>query len=136
MDIGVYVIALGSMVLGPKAPNSIKSSAHVDQNHIDLGSSMLLSYGDRNQQIAVLHCTIEAETSKSATIFGSKGTLQIHKPFWCPNKLTLKQVGQPDQDFDFPYVKKINEKNTHFNSLFLNFSLATFNAWSYNIVYK
>jgi len=105
LDIGVYVIALGSMILGPKAPSSIKSTAHVNADKIDLGASMILGYGDKNQQSAVLHCTIEAETSKSATIFGTKGTIQIHKPFWCPSEMTLKQVGQEkDQKFEFPYV--------------------------------
>jgi predicted dehydrogenase len=107
LDIGVYVIAFASMILGPSKPHSIKSTAHVNHDKIDLTSSLLLSYGNENQKVAYLHCTIEAETSKTAVVWGTNGSIHIHKPFWCPEKMTIKKPGHDDAEIHLAYVKWI-----------------------------
>jgi len=117
LDIGVYVIAFASMIFGPQKPNSIKASGNVDSNNVDHTTAIILTYG---KNIASLFCTIESETSKTATIYGSKGSITVQKPFWCPEKMILRKTGEEDQEFHIPHPQPsgaVKLEFTHGNAM-------------------
>ena len=106
LDIGCYLIAFSSMIFGGRKPNTIKAVGHLTSESIDLNSSIILTYGQNNEQAASLHCSVEVEGNKSVTIFGDKGRIVVHKPFWCPTTLSVYSNQHPDvaDIHEFPLV--------------------------------
>jgi predicted dehydrogenase len=99
LDVGIYPVALASMVLG--APNRITGLAHLGQTGVDEESAFILGYPQG--QLAVLYTAVRTSTPQEATLMGDKGQLRIHSPWWKPTKLTLAVAGQPEQVFDLPF---------------------------------
>jgi hypothetical protein len=69
------------MIFGPAMPDKIQASGHLTDEGVDISTSMLLSYGKSNERVAVLHCSVECEGSKTVTIYGTKGKIIVHR-FW------------------------------------------------------
>ena len=100
LDVGVYTIALASMVFG-MPPMKITSTANIAQTGVDEQSAMLLSY--RDGQSAVLSCSIRTQTSQQAVIAGTKGMIRIHSPFWSATTATISIEGKKDKTVKIPH---------------------------------
>ena len=100
LDVGVYTVALASMVYG-QPPARITSLTHLGSTDIDEQSAMLLGYEDG--QLAVLSCAIRTQTPQQAVIVGTKGTIRIHSPFWCATTATISIEGKEDETIKIPF---------------------------------
>lgn len=98
LDVGIYVLSMASMVLGPH-PVDIMSASHIGETGVDEQSGMILSYPDG--KLAVLSCAVRTSTAVEARIFGTEGSILLHSPFFKCGALTVKRGG--DEEFiDLP----------------------------------
>jgi predicted dehydrogenase len=99
LDLGVYPIALASMIMGP--PTSITSSAYLGKTGVDEQTGILLGYD--GGRISSLYCSIRADSAVEAVLTGTKGRIRIH-PWWIrPDTLTLVRAGEDDTTIELPY---------------------------------
>ncbi|MCE2412618.1 Gfo/Idh/MocA family oxidoreductase [Candidatus Poribacteria bacterium] len=98
LDVGVYTIALASMVFG--APAQIRSLAHIGETDVDEQASILLGYDAG--QIANLFCAIRTETPSEARITGTKGSIHIPE-FWQATSATLTRTGRDPVHIEIPF---------------------------------
>jgi predicted dehydrogenase len=110
-DIGLYPIFISLLVLG--MPSNIQATARITETDIDSFCAMLFEYSSGAR--AVLECTFESDTPTEAYIFGTKGTIKLHRRFHHANTLTLIQNGE-ETVFELPhsgigYIHEIEEVN-------------------------
>ena len=98
LDVGIYVTSFASMVLGPKAPQSVVSLAHLGETGVDEQSAFVLQY--ERGTLAVLTAAVRTQTVVEATIFGTDGKIKVHSPFYRSSRITLSVNGKEDQSFD------------------------------------
>jgi predicted dehydrogenase len=91
LDRGVYCLSLAFLLLGQ--PTEIMSTASLTPFGIDVHSTMLLRFG--SGATASLWCSLTADGSNSAAVFGTKGTLRLHPPFYRPYRLTATTSSTP-----------------------------------------
>jgi dihydrodiol dehydrogenase / D-xylose 1-dehydrogenase (NADP) len=90
LDVGIYVLALASMVMGG-SPVEIEAVAHIGETGVDEQSAMLCRY--RGGALALLSCAVRTQTPQEARIHGTAGS--IHIPgFWHATTATLQVYGQ------------------------------------------
>ena len=77
LDLGVYCLALASMVFGK--PKTIFSTVKMADSGVDARSTVLLEYDQGKTSILFQACDLE--TPGEALIVGNKGTIKLH-PFW------------------------------------------------------
>jgi predicted dehydrogenase len=99
LDVGVYTVALASMVF-EKPPTKVTSLAHIVQTGIDEQSAMVLGYQDG--QLASLSCAVRTQTPQEALIVGTKGRIKIHSPFWKGTAATISIEEGEDQVVEMP----------------------------------
>ena len=98
LDVGVYNVAMASMVLG-KQPSRITGMAHIGATGVDEQSAMVLGYDEG--QLAILSCAIRTSTPREARILGTEGT--IHIPgFWHATSATLDVSGKDAEQIEIP----------------------------------
>jgi len=100
LDVGVYPVALASMIFGP--PADIQTKAHLGKTGVDEQAAMIFSYADG--ALALLSTAITLDTPQVATIIGTEGSIQLHSPWWKPEALlTLTRAGAEPERIDVPY---------------------------------
>jgi len=77
LDLGVYCLALASMIFG--RPNNISSTIKMADTGVDQRSTVLLEYD--NAKAAVLLQALDLETPRQALIIGTEGSIKLH-PIW------------------------------------------------------
>ena len=100
LDVGIYPVALASMVLG--SPQSIASQATLGETGVDEQTAITFRYP--NGQLALLSCAIRTTTLHDAVIYGTHGHIRINPPWWSPSSLTLAVDGQAEQQFSFEQI--------------------------------
>ena len=98
LDVGIYVLSMASMVLGPH-PLDIMSATHIGETGVDEQSGMVLAYPDG--QLAVLSCAVRTSTPIEARILGTEGSILLHGPFFKCGALTVKRGGAEER-LDLP----------------------------------
>ena len=99
LDLGIYPIALASMIMGP--PSSITSAAHLGTTGVDEQTGVILGYD--GGQISTLYCSIRGDSAVEASLIGNMGRIHIH-PWWIrPDALTLSRDGHEDTIIKMPY---------------------------------
>ena len=99
LDVGIYPVALASMVFGP--PSRISSMAHIGETGVDEQGAMILGYPQG--QLAVLSTAIRTTTPHDAVIMGTEGNIRINPPWWQPTSLTLTRGREEATTIDLPY---------------------------------
>lgn len=84
-DIGVYPVQLACLVFNDEKPEKILTHGHLHTTGVDRTAHVLLGYKDGR----TAQCTItgECHLPNTATIYGTKGCLELAAPFWCPTSL-------------------------------------------------
>jgi len=100
LDIGVYVIALASMVLGPKLPEKILGQSTPLKTGPDATTVIQLAYP--SGKFANLSVTLRSVTPCEAWICGTKGRIKICSPFWCSMKIIVCKEGEQEKELEFP----------------------------------
>jgi predicted dehydrogenase len=98
MDTGSYGISWAYSLLGK--PEQVTSLAHFGESGADYTSACILKYSAG--QIVTITCSQVSFDYKDAIIFGSKGKIVIHDPWYKPTSMTLYIEGQKPRDFDMP----------------------------------
>jgi len=86
LDVGIYPISLTSLIM-EQAPQKILSKAHIGDTGVDEQSAMLFYY-DRGQ-MASLSCAVRTRTAQHSYIYGTRGYIHIHGPWWQLKKAVL-----------------------------------------------
>jgi predicted dehydrogenase len=97
LDLGVYPLALASMVLG--RPASIRAAGVTAPTGVDLQTAALLEYDDG--ALAVLAATLDATTPTVAALTGRDGRIEIEAPWYKPAAFTLV-AGDERARFAYP----------------------------------
>lgn len=87
LDRGVYLLSLAFDLLGE--PTQVSSQASIGSTGVDEQSAMVLNFKDG--KLALLSASLCARAANAATIVGTLGKIQIHDPFYCPEKISLTQ---------------------------------------------
>ena len=100
LDVGVYPISLASMVFGAE-PERIATLADIGETGVDEQAAAVMGYGAG--RIAIIWTAVRTSTPHETTILGTDGMIRIHRPSWCPTRMTLARSGQPDEDIELPF---------------------------------
>jgi predicted dehydrogenase len=98
LDIGVYPVSLASMVFG--SPSAITGATTLGPTGVDEQSAIILQHP--RGEMAVLSCTIQANTSMEIAFHGTKASLRIHAPAWKSTAMTLTRDGA-EELLKFPF---------------------------------
>lgn len=90
LDVGVYVLAMASMVFDGN-PVAVHALAHIGETGVDEQTAMVLSYEDG--ALALLSCAIRTGTPQQARIDGTDGSIDI-PDFWHATRATLAVRGE------------------------------------------
>lgn len=93
LDLGVYIIAFASSIIGP--PSTIRSVGTLAPTGVDDSATIALKT-DAGAQ-AALTTTFGAVTPVEATVFGSRGQLDVLAPFYGPTGLRLQLHGADEE---------------------------------------
>jgi len=88
MDLGTYPLTLASWVLGP--PEEVLATGSFDASGLNTQVAMALK--TTTGQLAALHITQLGNTPTTATIQGSKATIEIDGPFYQPGPFRVRGV--------------------------------------------
>ena len=90
LDVGVYPLALCLLIAGK--PDSITASGRLSASGADESCMAVLQYN--NGTTASAFSTLNAFTSLTAEIAGTKGNIIIHPAWYKSNALTLSCMGE------------------------------------------
>jgi len=93
LDIGVYPLFLSLHLLG--RPDHIVASGHLAPSGADDVCHAILGYHDGRS--AVISSTLTCQTSLTAEIAGTEGSIRIPSPWYKNDRLTWNRSGQPEQ---------------------------------------
>ncbi len=99
MDVGIYPIALATLILG--APSVVQSVAKLTEGGADIYANMLLQYP--GGQTAQLISSISFNTPLEATIIGTKGRIKIDNPWFKATDFTLILNDGTNEHFSMPH---------------------------------
>jgi predicted dehydrogenase len=91
LDMGVYPIAISQWVMKAQ-PKSVVALAHIGDTGVDELTTVLLKYEDN--VISQFHSSLLSNHVNDFFIYGSRGHIRIHPPFWATTKATLVTDGQ------------------------------------------
>ena len=95
LDLGVYCIALASMIFGK--PNTILSTVKMAETGVDERSTVILEY--ENANVAVLFQALDLEGPREALIVGTEGSIKLHSGWTAGSDYTLKLNNGTEKTF-------------------------------------
>jgi predicted dehydrogenase len=93
LDIGIYPLFLCLHLLGK--PDEIRAAGHLAASGADETCHALLTYSDGRS--AVVSSTLACQTSLTAEIAGTEGSIRIPTPWYKNDSLIWNRTGQPDE---------------------------------------
>ncbi|MBN1120753.1 MAG: Gfo/Idh/MocA family oxidoreductase [Anaerolineae bacterium] len=99
LDIGVYPIALASMIFGK--PRRIQSSARIGKTGVDEQNAMIFDY--EGGKLAVLDTTVTAATPCEAHVIGTNGRATVHGMWHEAPGYTITTPDGASEVFDMGY---------------------------------
>jgi predicted dehydrogenase len=92
LDLGVYLVSFGSMLLG--APDQIRTVSAAAPTGVDANTAMIARYP--GGAVGLYHCGLWANSPQVAIITGAGGTITVGTPFYQPDSFTLiPAAGEP-----------------------------------------
>ncbi|MHC5097858.1 MAG: Gfo/Idh/MocA family protein [Planctomycetota bacterium] len=96
LDLGIYCIALASMIFG--TPNTISSTVKMAETGVDERSTVILEY--ENAKVAVLFQALDLEGPREALIVGTEGSIKLHSGWTAGSDYTLKLNNGTEKTFN------------------------------------
>ena len=90
LDIGVYPISFGTMLLGE--PADVRALSTPAPTGVDANTAVIARYPDG--AVGLYHCGLLAESPQVATIIGTGGIITVGPPFYRPERFTLRRPGR------------------------------------------
>lgn len=100
LDVGIYPVYLSLLLLG--LPQEILAKAQMTKSQVDSFCTMVFNY--TNGAKAVLESSIESATPVEAYIYGSKGSIKMHKNFHHTKELTIHLEGEQPKSIPIEYI--------------------------------
>ncbi|MFN0215399.1 MAG: Gfo/Idh/MocA family protein [Saprospiraceae bacterium] len=104
LDLGIYPALLALSFFGKPEAENICAAASFTSTDVDESCAFTFQYP--NGQLAMCHSTIAANTSLTAHLYGTKGTIMLHPRWHHTKKITISQYeGRTEtfRDLDIPY---------------------------------
>lgn len=99
LDLGVYPVMLAYRFFGP--PDAITTSAVMGRTGVDEQDAIIFQYEGGQQ--AVLAASMRTDGARLATLGGPDGQIQIHRPWWKGQRLTLTHADKSTETIARPY---------------------------------
>ena len=90
LDIGVYPISFGAMLLGE--PEAVRALATPAPNGVDANTAVIARY--TGGAVGLYHFGLWADSPRVAVITGTGGIITVAPPFYRPERLTLQRPGR------------------------------------------
>jgi predicted dehydrogenase len=94
LDLGVYPVSFAQLLLGE--PDRVRADATLSPAGVDLTTGMVLGWD--SGAVALLSCSVEAESPVRATVAGTLGSIELPSPFFNPDRLVLRRSGHEAQE--------------------------------------
>ncbi|MGW7519883.1 Gfo/Idh/MocA family protein [Streptomyces sp. NPDC054796] len=98
LDLGTYPVALAHLLLGP--PDEVTAWSHLTPEGVDESTGAILGY--EGGAMAVLSCSIAADSARSAVVHGTEGRIDIPSDFFNPRGFVLTREGHEPESFPEP----------------------------------
>ena len=95
LDLGVYPISLGSMLLDE--PHEIRALTSRAATGVDANTAIVGRYA--HGAIGVYHCGLWADSPLTAAITGTDGSISIAAPFYRPQSFTIQKRSGASRTF-------------------------------------
>ncbi|XP_071522465.1 trans-1,2-dihydrobenzene-1,2-diol dehydrogenase-like [Panulirus ornatus] len=82
LDLGLYCVQFASLVMGGEKPAKVVAAGHLNYDGVDESASATLVYS--KGRLATLNSSIHCKLPCEGIIIGTKGTLKVNYPVWCP----------------------------------------------------
>jgi predicted dehydrogenase len=99
LDLGVYPVMLAYLFFG--APDTMVTTAVMGRTGVDEQDAIIFQYDDGRQ--AVLAASMRTDGARLATLGGPDGQIQIHRPWWKGERLTLTHADKSTETMARPY---------------------------------
>ncbi|MGW0549463.1 Gfo/Idh/MocA family protein [Streptomyces altiplanensis] len=93
LDLGTYPVSFAHLLLGP--PDRVAAWADLTDEGVDESTAMVLGYD--SGAMAVLSCSLAADSARSAVVHGTAGRIEIPADFYNPRSLVLRRDGHDPQ---------------------------------------
>jgi predicted dehydrogenase len=87
LDLGVYPISFGSMLLGQ--PDQVRALTTLAPTGVDANTAIIARYP--GGAVGLYHCGLWAPSPRTATITGSHGQITVGPPFYRPERFTVQR---------------------------------------------
>jgi predicted dehydrogenase len=98
MDVGIYPVFLSLLLLG--VPEKIRAMASFTHTGVDRVCGMLFDHKDGKK--AMLESSITTNTPTEAMIFGSKGSIKLHRRFFHTDTITITRSDNTEETIHMP----------------------------------
>ena len=118
LDRGIYALSFAIMLLGE--PLGFTTQATIGETGVDEQSAVILNFA--GGKLAIIHSNLRTYTTNEAIIFGTKGKIILHQPFYRSDKISLVQFEQPtapvSSDDSAPSLKEKVKQNPLLKQLY------------------
>ncbi|ATE52293.1 MULTISPECIES: Gfo/Idh/MocA family protein [Actinosynnema] len=105
MDLGLYPVSIAQMLLGD--PTTIQVTGSLAPSGVDAEAALLLGY--ESGAHALLTSTLTTSPGSCATVFGTKGRIDLHQPAHCPTRVVINDVERTAELEGSGYVPQLRE---------------------------
>ncbi|KAJ8247942.1 hypothetical protein GJAV_G00252350 [Gymnothorax javanicus] len=95
--IGVYCLQFALMVFKGERPESVHATGVRLETGVDESMVVVLKFS--KNRMAICSCSIAVTMPNDATICGTKGTIRVPSPMWCPTRL---EVNRQESQYPLP----------------------------------
>ncbi|HEY8022920.1 MAG TPA: Gfo/Idh/MocA family oxidoreductase [Burkholderiaceae bacterium] len=100
LDIGIYPLSIAAHLLGPIA--QAQAQATLCETGVDTQTAFILRH--RNGALSSCLCSINAGTPMRLIVSGSKGSIELHSPFFMTQALTVTDAHGAARTIDLPFL--------------------------------
>lgn len=98
LDMGVYPVSFAHLLLGE--PDEVQAWGHLTPEGVDDATGMVLGYD--SGAMAVLSCSLAADTARTAVVTGTTGRIEFPRGFFYPEHFVLHREGSEPEVFGPP----------------------------------
>ena len=121
LDLGVYLIYWAYYIFG--RPTAIQSNSYNGGTNVDLTTTTILSYG--RGKYAQIASSIVTRFSNGGIIYGTKGSIEINHPLYCPTSISICKYPKADtlieHDTIFGKILTKIKHNSYLKNIYFNY---------------
>lgn len=95
LDLGVYPVSFAQLLLGE--PSAVRAHAELSPAGVDVNTGLLLGWD--SGAVALLSCSLTADTPRTASVTGTAGRIEFPRGFFHPDHFVLHRPGRAPEEF-------------------------------------